>query len=147
MKPSELPTADDIHAAYEHGEEMVRALFEAQAKLIRAMEARIQVLKDQIAKNSRNSSKPPSSDGLKKPKPKSRRQKSGKSSGGQKGHVGYRLEPVEKPQHTEVHPVLECQHCHADLAGVSTHKVEKRQVFDLPEVKLDRRDRWDRRDR
>src|SRR5579859_6689142 len=137
MKPSELPTTDDIHAAYEQGVATVRALFEAQAKLIRALEARIQALEDQIGKNSRNSSKPPSSDGLKKPKPKSRRQKSGKSSGGQKGHVGYRLEPVQKPQHTEVHPVLECQHCHADLTGVKVSKVEKRQVFDLPEVKLE----------
>lgn len=137
MKPSELPTADDIHTAYEHGEATIRALFEAQAKLIRAMEARIQALEDQLAKNSRNSSNPPSSDGLKKPKPKSRRQKSGKPSGGQKGHVGYRLEPVEQPQHTEIHPVLECQYCHADLARVAVHKVEKRQVFDLPKVKLE----------
>ena len=137
MKPSELPSTDDIHAAYEAGEATVRALFEAQTKLTRALEARIQALEDQLAKNSRNSSKPPSSDGLKKPKPKSRRQKSGKPSGGQKGHVGYRLEPVEKPQHTEVHPVLECQHCHTDLTGVEVHKVEKRQVFDLPEVKLE----------
>jgi transposase len=137
MKPSEFPTADDIHVAYEQGEARVCALFEAQGKVIRALEARIQALEDQLAKNSRNSSKPPSSDGLKKPKPKSRRQKSGKASGGQKGHVGYRLEPVEKPQHTEVHPVLECQHCHADLAGGEADKVEKRQVFDLPEVKLE----------
>jgi transposase len=137
MKPSELPTADDIRTAYGHGEETVRALFEGQARLIRALEARIQALEDQLAKNSRNSSKPPSSDGLKKPKPKSRRQRSGKSSGGQKGHVGYRLEPAEKPQYIEVHPVLECQHCHADLAGVEARQVEKRQVFDLPEVKLE----------
>jgi transposase len=137
VKPSELPTADDIHAAYKHGEATVRALFEAQAKVIRALEARIQALEDQLAKNSRNSSKPPSSDGLKRPKPKSRRQKSGKPSGGQKGHMGYRLEPVEKPQHTEVHRVLKCQRCHTDLAGVTVRKVEKRQVFDLPEVKLE----------
>ncbi len=88
MKPCELPTADDIHVAYEAGEAMVRGLVEAQAKLIRALEARIQALEDQIAKNSRNSSKPPSSDGLKKPEPKSRRQRSGKLSGGHKGHVG-----------------------------------------------------------
>jgi transposase len=137
MKSSELATADDIHAAYEQGEATVRALFEAQAEVIRALEARIQALEDQLAKNSRNSSKPPSSDGLKKPKPKSRRQRSGKPSGGQKGHVGYRLEPVEKPQHIEVHPVLVCQHCQVDLAGVEARKVEKGQVFDLPEVKLE----------
>ncbi len=137
MKPSVLPTPDEIEVACEQGTQAIKALFERQAALIRAMEARIQALEDQLAKNSRNSSKPPSSDGLKKPKPKSRRQKSGKASGGQKGHVGYRLEPMEKPQYTEVHPVLECQHCHADLAGVAASKVEKRQVFDLPEVKLE----------
>jgi transposase len=137
MKLSELPSADDLHAAYEQGEATVRVLFEAQATIIRALEARIQALEAQLAKNSRNSSKPPSNDGLKKPKPKSRRQRTGKPSGGQKGHIGYRLEPVAKPQHIEVHPVLECQHCHTDLAGVEARKVEKRQVFDLPEVKLE----------
>lgn len=137
MKPSGLPTADDIHTAYEHGEAAVCILFEAQAKRIRALEAKILSLEDQLVKNSRNSSKPPSSDGLKKLKPTSRRQKSGRASGGQKGHIGYRLEPVEKPHQIEVHPVLKCQHCHADLAGVEARKVEKRQVFDLPEVKLE----------
>jgi hypothetical protein len=65
MKPSELPTTDDIHTTYDRGEEMVCLLFEAQAKVIRALEARIQALEDQLAKNSRNSSKPPSSDRLK----------------------------------------------------------------------------------
>ena len=137
MKTIPLATPDEIDAAYEQGKAAVQALFEQQAELIRALEARIQALEDQIGKNSRNSSKPPSSDGLKKPKPKSRRQKSGKPSGGQKGHVGYRLEPVAKPQHTEIHPELECQQCHADLAGVTASKVEKRQVFDLPEIRLD----------
>lgn len=97
MKPSLLPTREDIHAAYKQGEEAVMTLFERQTALIRALEARVQALEDQIAKNSQNSSKPPSSDGLNKPAPKSRREPSGKPSGGQKGHVGYRLEPVEKP--------------------------------------------------
>jgi transposase len=137
MKPIPLATPDEIDAAYEQGKAAVRALFEQQAALIRALEARIQALEDQIGKNSRNSSKPPSSDGLKKPRPKSRRQRSGKPSGGQKGHVGYRLEPVEKPQHIKIHPVLECQQCHADLAEMTASKVEKRQVFDLPEIKLE----------
>jgi transposase len=137
MKPNQLATPDEIDAVCAQGTAAVQALFERQAALIRALEARIQALEDQLAKNSRNSSKPPSSDGLKKPKPKSRRERSGKPSGGQQGHVGYRLEPVEKPQHTEVHPVLECQHCHTDLGGVPASKVEKRQVFDLPEVKLE----------
>ncbi len=112
-------------------------LFERQTALIRALEARVQALEDQIAKNSQNSSKPPSSDGLNKPAPRSRREPCGKPSGGQKGHVGYRLEPVEKPDRIQVHPIMECQYCQADLAGVAANKVEKRQVFDLPEVRLE----------
>jgi transposase len=83
----------------------VRALFEAQAKVMGALAARHQALEDDLAKNRRNSSKPPSSAGLKQPKPKSGRQKSGKPSGGPKGHGGHGLEPVEKPQHTEAHLV------------------------------------------
>jgi len=137
MKPSLLATREEIHAAYQQAEEAVVALFEGQAKLIRELETRLQALEDQIAKNSQNSSKPPSSDGLNKPAPKSRREPSGKPSGGQKGHVGYRLEPVDKPEHIEVHPLVQCVHCQADLASVEVSKVEKRQVFDLPEVHLE----------
>lgn len=137
MKPSVLPTPDDVHAAYQQGEEAVMVLFEVHAKIIRDLEARIQALEDQVAKNSQNSSKPPSSDGLNKPAPKSRRQSSGKLTGGQKGHRGCRLEPVAKPQYIEVHPVIQCCHCQADLARVEANQVEKRQAFDLPEVKLE----------
>jgi transposase len=137
MKPSVVATPEEIDAAYEQGKTAVRELYERQTALIRALEARVQALEDQIAKNSQNSSKPPSSDGLNKPSPKSRRESSGKPSGGQKGHVGYRLEPVENPDHMQVHPVLECRNCQADLAEVVADKVEKRQVFDLPEVRLE----------
>ncbi len=42
--------------------------------------ARIAELEEQLHKNSRNSSKPPSTDGYEKPSPKSQRKKSGKKS-------------------------------------------------------------------
>jgi hypothetical protein len=55
MKPSLLPSHEDIHGAYQQGEAAVHALFEAQAKLIRYLETKLQAVEDQLAKNSRNS--------------------------------------------------------------------------------------------
>jgi len=137
MEPRVVPTPDEIRAVYAQGETAVIALVEDQTKQIHLLAARVQALEDQLAKNSQNSSKPPSSDGLNKPHPKSLRQRSGKPSGGQKGHTGNRLEPVDRPDHTELHAVTACQHCQADLASVAVDKVDKRQVFDLPEIRLE----------
>lgn len=69
MSLSGLPSSEDIHAAYRQGEEAVRAPVEGLVAMIRQLEARVQALEDQLAKNSRNSGKPPSSDGLEKPPP------------------------------------------------------------------------------
>jgi len=101
------------------------------------LRAENQELRGKLAKNSQNSSKPPSTDGYKKPKPKSLRKPSGKKSGGQKGHTGTRLERVEQPDHTIVHPVLNCQACGHSLkqSPVSGHR--SRQVLDLPPLKLE----------
>src|SRR5450631_1363161 len=118
MKPMVLATFEEIDAACEQGKTAVRALFERQTGVIRDLETQLQKMEDRIAKNSQNSSKPPSSDGLGKPMPKSRRKKSGKPSGGQVGHVGHRLELVDSPGHIKVHPVVECSHCHADLTAI-----------------------------
>ena len=62
-------------------------------------------------KNSKNSSKPPSSGGFKKPRTKSTRKTGSKKSSRQKGHKGHILEPSEKPDYTKVHKVGQCAVC------------------------------------
>ena len=89
-----------------------------------------------MAKNSRNSSKPPSSDGFKKPSPKSLRKKGKRKSGGQPGHTGHTLKRVETPDHIQVHHVEECECCRRSLADQPAESVEKRQVHDLPVLRL-----------
>jgi transposase len=129
-----MPSREEIHEAYLQGEEAVVALFE---QTIAQLAARVMALEEQQAKNSRNSSKPPSSDGLKKPAPRSLRKRSGKKSGGQPGHKGHTLKAVERPQHVEIHRVERCAHCQASLEGVAASEYEKRQVFDLPPVAVE----------
>ena len=105
----DIPTSDDIRAAYRQGEEAIIQLFE---RLIQELQAQ----QDRLNKNSKNSSKPPSSDGFKKHRTKSTRKTgSKKKSGGQKGHKGHTLEPSENPDHTEVHKVGQCAMCGVTL--------------------------------
>jgi transposase len=96
-------------------------------------------LRRRLDKNSSNSSKPPSSDGFRKPVrvPKSLRGGSGKKSGGQIGHKGDTLRPVGKPDKIERHAAAHCAHCAAALTAAMARGVEKRQVFDLPEPRLE----------
>lgn len=126
------------------GKEALIAIIQALQEKVHTLEQRvaqqadvIQSLQDQLSKNSRNSSKPPSSDGLKKPRTRSLRQKTGRPSGGQKGHKGHTLQQVDKPDHIEVHPVSQCAHCAADLRDVEACDYEKRQVFDVPPVRIE----------
>lgn len=99
-----------------------------------AMRQEIQELRGQLAKHSGNSGKPPSSDGLKKPR--SQRAKGQRRSGGQPGHPGHTLKMVDQPDRVERHEIDVCPHCATDLAGLEPSRVEKRQVFDIPPVRL-----------
>ena len=121
--------------------EAIEALFVRVGELekqVQEQAAVIQGLQDQLAKNSGNSGKPPSSDGLKKlPRTRSLRQKTGRKPGGQKGHDGHTLEMRENPEHIERHTVEDCLHCQTDLSRTPPVGYTRRQVFDVPEVHIE----------
>jgi len=137
MTPAHLPTSDDVRLLYQQGEDAVVTAFAQLAEVMRGLEARVQVLEDQLAKHSGNSSKPPSSDGLKKPKTRSLRPASGKKAGAQVGHPGHTLRAVAQPDHVQPHRVTVCAQCQAALTAVARAGYERRQVFDLPPVRLE----------
>ena len=97
---------------------------------------RVSELEHKLNKNSSNSSKPPSSDGLAKPKPKSLRKPSNKKTGGQKGHEGHNLKQIEKPDHLVPLSATSCS-CSADLTHEPVVGYINRQVFELPQPKLE----------
>jgi len=102
-----------------------------QAAQIAELQARVKDLEGQLAKNSRNSGKPPSSDGLKKPNPKSEKPRGHRHSGGQPGHPGSTLEQVEHPDFIEEHAMDECTACQHDLSDVEAQGMIRRQEFDI----------------
>lgn len=103
---------------------------------IAKQDARIAELERQVAATSRNSSKPPSSDGLGKPNPKSLRGKSGRKPGGQAGHGGQTLAQVADPDEVLRHEPVRCRGCGAGLARAPEVGVARRQVFDLPPITI-----------
>ena len=117
--------------------EILLARLQQLESLVQEQAATIQALQDQLAKNSQNSGKPPSSDGLKKPRTRSLRQKTGRKPGGQQGHQGHTLKMSDKPDHIEPHPLDRCPHCQGDLSNVSPSGYVRRQVFDVPPVGLE----------
>ena len=127
---------EEIKKIYDQGLDAVCELVWKLEKRIEALEEKVSRLEAIIAKNSNNSSKPPSSDGFKK-KTKSLRKKNGKRQGGQQGHTGNTLQKVAVPDHIIVHKVEKCEHCGCDLTETDIHSLSKRQVFDLPPMKIE----------
>src|SRR5260370_25566605 len=106
----------------------LRAQVEALAAQVRDLQAR-------AAKDSHNSGKPPSSDGLRR-KTKSLRKPSGKKSGGQLGHRGQTLHLVASPDAVVVHRPVECASCGTALDDGQVVAQERRQVHELPPARL-----------
>jgi len=93
-------------------------------------------LRATLGMNSKNSSKPPSSDGYTKPAPKSRRRRSGKKLGKQPGAPGKNLAPVVDPDEIVNHSPDHYEGCGDDLTDAPITGEVRRQVFDLPPVKV-----------
>ena len=118
---------------------VVDRLLEAEQE-VKDLREKVRKLEDSQSLNSRNSGKPPSSDGLAKPAPRSMRNKTGHKPGGQPGHPGHTLDPVKNPDHQKVHLLDRCP-C-GQCGGVSLQSqpvldYERRQVFDLPPLRLE----------
>jgi transposase len=104
-----------------------------QETVIQALQARIAELEARLNTNSKNSSKPPASDGYSKPQPKSRRVRSGRKPGKQPGAAGTHLAQVAVADEVVVHAPSSCG---ASLIAAEVVQTETRQVFDLPPIRL-----------
>ncbi|MCK5787151.1 MAG: IS66 family transposase [Candidatus Sabulitectum sp.] len=131
IRPLDRTQIEDLDKA-----SLVNIILDLQ-KMLHEQAVELQSLRDQISKNSGNSGKPPSSDGFKKPRTRSLREKSKRNSGGQVGHQGHTLKMVANPDCVEVHAVSACPHCSTSLAQIVCERYEKRQVFDIPPMQME----------
>jgi transposase len=138
VPPDDTPSGDNAPAAASR-DAVIEAL-RAENALLRAenaaLSARLAELERRLGLNSRNSGKPPSSDGLKKPpRVSSLREASGTKTGGQTGHPGKTLRRTETPDATINHYPAACAACGAALRAATAIDHLARQVFDLPAPK------------
>ncbi|AQQ54839.1 IS66 family transposase [Planococcus lenghuensis] len=134
LSPEEIKAIS--HSTPEEIEKVLTGLCTYIEKLetkIDQLETRVQDLERQLGTNSRNSSKPPSSDGFRKPK--SLRKPGGKH-GAPNGHKGHTLKMSATPDEVIVHEPEICTHCSYLLGEVPVHSCKKRQVLDLPVPRL-----------
>ena len=138
--PDDTPCGDSAPAATETDSAALIAALQAENEWLRAenavLTARLAELERRLGLNSRNSGKPPSSDGLKKPpRVRSLREPTGKPTGGQAGHPGKTLRRTETPDATINHYPAACAACGEPLTEAMAIDHVARQVFDLPEPK------------
>ncbi|MEH7461894.1 DUF6444 domain-containing protein [Bacillus thuringiensis] len=129
---------------YNQGPEELYHLFKVHEKTIESLQAQLQVVSSRVSalefhtkKNSTNSHKPPSSDGLRKPKVKSLRETTDRKTDGQPGHKGHTLHHVSNPDYVIRHCVTTCDCCRKSLEHAPVIRVKTRQVFDIPPIQLE----------
>lgn len=109
--------------------ELCRREPEKIVDLLLALEAKVTSLEERLNKNSQNSDKPPSSDGLRKP-PR-QRSKSKRKTGGQKGRPGKTLKFSDKPDKIIQHSRDYCQGCGERLTHVEGAVLSRRQEIEV----------------
>ena len=128
-------TREEFETIYNSGSDACFGLFQQMEMAVQSLTGRVQELEDRLAKDSHNSSKPPSSDGMRKA-PKSLRPKSDKPSGGQQGHAGTTLRLTDTPDEIVIHSPCVCKKCGTCLDRVEAHEFSRRQVHDLPPISV-----------
>ena len=119
-------------------DERIAALAAENAELreeLAGLAAQVEALAAQVKANSRNSSKPPSSDGLAKPSPKSLRGKSGRKPGRPEGQPGATMQLSDHPDKVVRHRPKACSCCGKSLRRGEVTGTDRRQVIDIPPVK------------
>jgi transposase len=111
----------------------LRALVESYQAQLEELRAEVEALRARLRQNPRNSSQPPSAEGLAKPAPKSQRRKSGRKPGRPKGQPGSTLELAGHLDKVITHEPGWCSGCGSGLSGAEVAWTERRQVIDLPE--------------
>lgn len=135
--PAKQMTEKEAGQIYHQGKEAVVAWMLAMDQRVRSLEGTITGLQARLGQNSSNSSKPPSTDSDDtKLKPMSLRTRSGKKPGGQPGHSGTTLKQVDNPDQIQEHRPEVCPNCQAELQEAETLTYTRRQVFEMPEPKV-----------
>jgi transposase len=111
-----------------------------QEQIIQSLKNENVNLKERLAKyetrkNSNNSSTPPSKD-ENRPTRKSLREKTGRKPGGQVGRKGNNLKMLDTVDEIKEHNPIYCQCCGKDLNDIQEEFYKKRQVIDIPEIKI-----------
>jgi transposase len=128
-------TAEERIAQLEQENAQRRSELAAAYQQITQLTERLRQVEGRLAKDSHNSSKPPSSEGPAR-QWRPQRKASGKKTGGQVGHEGRTLMQVATPDEGKSHRPSRCLHCQQSLAGVPGQVKERRQVYDLPALQL-----------
>ena len=117
--------------------EELLARLEAVGDQVAGLQAQVADLAAKAGQNSKNSSRPPSSDGLGKPAPRSLRGKSGRKPGRPKGQPGVTMQLSDSPDRVVRHEPACCPGCASGLAGAPEEGVIRRQVTEIPEARAE----------